>query len=821
MNIRGLHNFLTEVSLATSKQQVNERINIELFKIKKSFGSSKISSYDRKKYIAKLCFIILTGKRIDFGFQQVIDLLGSKKTSFQRIGWMATSVFCGNDEDKIKFFIPEIKKQLYNKKDENGICLALSAISSICNEELADSISSIVTEIAFDINFSEYTRKKALLTLTKIYQISLQLSLINHVFIKAPVLLMDNSYGLRLCTANLIKTILEIQPNFISGIYSVVLDVLYSFFVSNEYDKDFDESLNLPCPILTAKLIQILKFKNDWNTYDIMFLEEIILNLIQKYPSNDNEKEIIQFYSIFYRVIDLIWNVDVSDFIFHQIIEILSQDVNSNYHYLQVYAIKKLIFLIQIVPRFSSIIDPYLDKYFKTMRESNELNQIIIELLYTVSNKENGLKILSQFLDYLPKAPSNLFESLCLKSAQLIRCYGHDNIWSINQLVLISKYYDNYKIFEIAIEIISISKATQDYIIKVFMNIQLDQISYEFIIKIFFYVVGEYCSRLENNIIDRLMNLLNNIKKCSEHCLGIIINSLFKIGVQKNYVCNKVIDFMKKNLNSYHFDISQRCKEYLIILNYPYELQMKIIKSNSLYQISDDVFNQKNEKENTKKVKNINYCILYQSDQIEIDMLTYINFQNTQLFFQIVAYNDMKLNEFTIKCDENLLFTGTNNKIIFLQKDSLNTFNVNLKILDFYKIQPKLKIIFDHEEIIKVPIPVNISHLIKQIKIEKDSFLKKWNEIQKEKDIHLVIPDGDLITESSKILNKSFGFKPLIEGNIIAVYGCFEFANEKYRPTFLFKIYCENNEDFHLSVRSNSKNVVNNISNEISKMFKN
>ena len=152
MSNRGLHNFLTEIYSGATKQDIDTRINIELAKIKKAFFSPKLSSYNRKKYITKLCFIVLSGIRVCFGLPQIIDLIDSKKINMQRIGWMAAVIICGNDSNQINELMPSIEKHLADSKNENGINFTLSAISSIGGSELAEHFGPAIAEIAISTN---------------------------------------------------------------------------------------------------------------------------------------------------------------------------------------------------------------------------------------------------------------------------------------------------------------------------------------------------------------------------------------------------------------------------------------------------------------------------------------------------------------------------------------------------------------------------------------------------------------------------------------------------------------------------------------------
>ncbi|OHS95106.1 hypothetical protein TRFO_38680 [Tritrichomonas foetus] len=451
MSNRGLHNFLTEVYAGATKAQSDGRIKIELAKIKKAFLSPKLSSYNRKKYISKLCFIVLSGCQVCFGLPQILDLIESKKISMQRVGWMAAVIVCGNDSEQIHELIPVIKRHLSinsdGAKNENCINFTLAALSSIGGLELAEAVGPIIAEIAISPKYGDHTRKKALLALTSLYRSS-QLPLVDTIASQIITLLNDSSFGIRLSVCHLIHTIQIFQPASVAGIFPTILEILNNIFVKNEYDHDFSLS-DIPCSILSARMLQILSNKPEWTHSDVLSFEQITINVLNRFATKREEDGLISYFTVFSEIVFLVFAVPVSDAILEPVFQILFENITSPILPIRYFSIDNLAKLIQSFPRIFTFPGQSLQPLYEMMKTSDsELNIRAMQLIYVNANKENGLDILSEFLDYFPKAPLDMRDLLLQKCAILARSYATNEMWCIDKLIFIVSSFtnNNYKI---------------------------------------------------------------------------------------------------------------------------------------------------------------------------------------------------------------------------------------------------------------------------------------------------------------------------------------------------------------------------------------
>lgn len=577
MSNRGLHNFLTEIYSGSTKQDIDIRINVELAKIKKAFFSPKLSPYNRKKYITKLCFIVLSGVQVCFGLPQIIDLIDSKKISAQRIGWMAAVIICGNDSNQVNELMPLIKRHLSDSKNENGINFTLSAISSIGSPELAESFGPTIAEIALSTSFSDFTRKKALLSLASFYRCS-QLQLIDTIAGRLMPLLCDPSYGMRLSVSHLFHTIQIYQPSSIYGIFPQILEILNTFFIKNEYDHDYSAS-DIPCSILSALMIRILSFNTNWNEPEIKILENILTNILNRSSIKRNEDGLISYFTVFEEISIIALNAPIANSFIDRIFQIMVENVNSLILPIRYYCLDNLYTFIQFFPRLGSTIHMKLQTLYDMMvSQDSELNTRSIRLLYTIANKENGLDILTEFLNFIPKTSFEIRDLLFQKSALLALSFSIDEKWCIDTLVkLVCDCNNNFEIDLVKPLTIYITGNTekQIYLIHRIYSI-LTTVNFESnftnqFIRLSAYIFGEYSSLIqdENNIktiIQKLMTFYQNIKT-SDICKSMIVSCFFKICIKHENFYNELFQFINGQRKSMITEVSQRCCEYTQILS--------------------------------------------------------------------------------------------------------------------------------------------------------------------------------------------------------------------------------------------------------------
>ena len=121
---RGLRNFISEIRKCASKEQERTRVDAELGNIRLKFATGgSLSSYQKKKYIWKLCYIHMLGHEVDFGHMELISLMSSSKYSEKSVGYMACSLLMGDNEELLKLVLNSMRNDLLGSSPV-GVTLA-------------------------------------------------------------------------------------------------------------------------------------------------------------------------------------------------------------------------------------------------------------------------------------------------------------------------------------------------------------------------------------------------------------------------------------------------------------------------------------------------------------------------------------------------------------------------------------------------------------------------------------------------------------------------------------------------------------------------
>ena len=143
-----------------------------------------LDGYQRKKYLSKIVFTYILGYQVDVGHMEAVNLISSTKYSEKQIGYLALTLLMHENSDLIRLVINSIRKDLDNMEEVNN-CLALHAIANIGNKEMAETLAPDVHRLLISPTSKSFVKKKAALTLLRLYR-------------KSPECIEVNEWGLRI-----------------------------------------------------------------------------------------------------------------------------------------------------------------------------------------------------------------------------------------------------------------------------------------------------------------------------------------------------------------------------------------------------------------------------------------------------------------------------------------------------------------------------------------------------------------------------------------------------------------------------------------------
>ena len=154
---RGLVNFISDIRHVKSKEEERKRIDKELGNIRLKFSQgSTLSSYQKKKYVWKMCYIYMLGYEIDFGHAEFISIIGSQKYQDKPVGYMAIAMMIKPGDELLTLVINSMRHDL-NSNNNPAQCLALAVVANLGGVDLAESLGADVERILADNEEKPYT----------------------------------------------------------------------------------------------------------------------------------------------------------------------------------------------------------------------------------------------------------------------------------------------------------------------------------------------------------------------------------------------------------------------------------------------------------------------------------------------------------------------------------------------------------------------------------------------------------------------------------------------------------------------------------------
>ena len=255
---RGLHNFIADIRNATSKDDERMRVDKELANIRQKFAaSSNLNSYQKKKYVWKMCYIYMLGYDVDFGHIEMISLLTSTKFQEKSVGYMAVALLLKPTDEMMTLVVNSMRNDLVGSL-HHGQTLALSAIANIGSVELAEALAADVQRLITDpLTIASYLnpnlvltpeqesrnraliRKKAALCLLRLYRSNPECIDLSEWPVRMGVLLEERDLGVIISLMSLLYGFALTNPSEFESVVPFVVGILHRLVVQRHCPPDY------------------------------------------------------------------------------------------------------------------------------------------------------------------------------------------------------------------------------------------------------------------------------------------------------------------------------------------------------------------------------------------------------------------------------------------------------------------------------------------------------------------------------------------------------------------------------------------------------
>ncbi|EAX98447.1 Adaptin N terminal region family protein [Trichomonas vaginalis G3] len=765
MDIRGLRNFINETYELGANAP--ERIADEITKIKKAFMSKKKKSYEKKKSIAKLCYITLYGYDIiQLGIGNIIDLIESSNIANKRIGWIAASILCNTHPEQIIEFGSVLKKQLSHTKNEPAIDLALGFIANCATSKIADTIGPSVVDILISNTISEHTKSRALIALYQIYQSSLQVPGIDRVSPRVVQMIQSTNLSFALAASLLAFNIVQLQPATSDDIFQACITVLHQLVVQNKCPSQYTR-YGVPCPFLCANLFRILNFYLTYTNQDIEKLDQIANSLLMMNNAKRDPDGLYAFLTVFSEASIFLVQVPLPQATLENFITVLIKHTRQRRHF----AMDSLANLVGNSPHFASNLQTLIPELLSIVTSRvYPTDMKAFTLLYFIANNDNCMIILDTLIPFVSRSPLHLRAELCKKLAVLANSFSKDSEWKSQTLFKLVECSDSDDCSfwqHVAKSILDDHQNIDDNVQNLITKIEENPGVNGSIIKIASYVFGQTNLRDAKHVVDILMTAFSTAPSSSAQTS--IVSGLLKISAKYKEVTPDVLYFLQDVVSSSSFEVSQRSREALAVLNYP-DLSVSMLSAPDSYVDTSIIMEEKPQisvsdhldkflKENMGIVHyqtNITVLCGVEKTETSSKILLTIKIQNHDT-------NPLKIDQFQIECESSLLYKK-GSEVNTIESDATGVCQIYFVANEPFYNPPIATIIFDSKQTIKFKLPVLPRFFITAYNLSRDSFTSMWQQTMVEKQATssiLILPDGDILSEIVKTAKKWFNLTPL------------------------------------------------------------
>ncbi|KAJ5067616.1 ap-2 complex subunit alpha [Anaeramoeba ignava] len=575
--MKGLRNYIKELRKCSTKEQERQRVIKEMAHIRQQFKkSSGLSGYDRKKYVAKLIYTYMNGYEIDFGYIEAIELLGSKKYSEKRIGYLAVAIFLNENSEFVKLIINSIDKDL-RSDDEKFQCLGLTAIANIGGKEMAESLTSQVQKLLVAVNTNRFVRKKAALCLLRLFRKYPDLMVSSEWAERCATLMNEPDLGVVTSLLSLFLSLVAKDPDGYLPIQEKAINALARVVLDRDVRPDYIYH-DVLAPWVQVKLLRLLQYWPSPKSKSVSKkLNNVLNHILSTGKGGRDRNHINSTQAILFEAIDLVIQLGNSRSLMKdstkKLLEFLSSK-DLNVRYLTLNSLTHLM----IVSEDTSNVKSHQQQIINALNENDiSIKKRALDLLYFICDHSNSREIVGELIKFLQVADHEIKDDLVLKIAILAERFATDFSWYVDVILKVIRLAGDSVSDDIwyrVVRIVTNNKSLRNYAARTLFHTMQSPKCHEKAIMVGAFVLGEFgavIAKKENSSPQVQFALLKSkFHSSSRKTKSIILTAFLKMRVRHQEIRDKIDSFFKTHVSSIEPEIQQRAVEYSTLsVNFP------------------------------------------------------------------------------------------------------------------------------------------------------------------------------------------------------------------------------------------------------------
>lgn len=612
---RGLVNFISDIRHVKSKEEERKRIDKELGNIRLKFSQgSTLSSYQKKKYVWKMCYIYMLGYEIDFGHAEFISIIGSQKYQDKAVGYMAIAMMIKPGDELLTLVINSMRHDL-NSNNNPAQCLALAVVANLGGVDLAESLGADVERILVDNEEKPYAyqalspekaqsdkcflRKKAALCLLHLFRTHPERDVVDLNAWESHLerLLQDNDVGLVNSCMSLALEFAKESPTQYESLVGTVIHIIDRLVnVPKGVSPDY-LYYRIACPWLQVKCLQFLQLYGypDDNRLGQMLSSALQTMMMRDAEAAESSNAGNTINCILFEAVELIINYgpDAVAQLHENAVNWLGQFIemkDANTRYLGLGAMIKF-----VKQHGSSELRDHQSSVIASLKDSDiSIQKKSLELLYVMTDATNAEQTVAELCNFLDEVDSVMKEDMVIKIALLteINAKGsqHQMQWYIDTILKVllgAGDYASENVWHRVVHLVTNTPDLQEYAAEKFMLAVQQKYVHEVAVAVGAYILGEFgvniCERDGMTGYDQFAALHQHFALCSLKVQQILLTTYAKISNLYPDTREFINDFFTKIAESPYTELQQRACEYLSLPSMGAQMMEEILKEMPVY----------------------------------------------------------------------------------------------------------------------------------------------------------------------------------------------------------------------------------------------
>lgn len=452
---------------ARSKQEEDKIIASEAAKLKAKFKETALTEKKMKDLLIRSIYVEMLGHDGSFAHIHAINLTQKKNILTKRIGYLASTLFLDEGNELLILLVATLQRDL-ESDSYLEVLSSLQAISRLANTQIMTATYDHVVKLLS--HPSDFVRKKAVMVMHKfwlinpdgIYDASSYSSKIEITdssktkggdsksaarFTPGPIdkimktALCDKVPSVMAASLNYFIDVCKKSPQSYKELTSSFVVILKQI-IEHKLPRDYDYH-RMPAPWIQMKLMEILAAlgKDDKDTSDQMY--EVIQNTLKR----AEDLAINIGHALVYQCIKTILTIYPNEALLESISKSITAFFSSESNNLKYIGVTALNSMLKIDLKYA---EDHQENVIECLECSDDTLKLkTLDLLYTMTNKDNVEAIIEKMLDALKDTPtdSRVRRDLVKKIYQSVEIYSPSKTWFVKTM---------NKLFKMAADLITL-----------------------------------------------------------------------------------------------------------------------------------------------------------------------------------------------------------------------------------------------------------------------------------------------------------------------------------------------------------------------------